>query len=62
MLWKYLIDALVDEERKSGPVSALFGGCVGQAKEEKHHMILSVDAEKVFNKVQHLFMIICSES
>ena len=26
-------------------------------REDKNHMILSVDAEKAFNKVQHAFMI-----
>ena len=24
---------------------------------DKNHMIISIDAEKVFNKIQHLFMI-----
>ena len=24
---------------------------------EKHHMVISIDAEKVFNKIQHPFMI-----
>ena len=31
-------------------------------KKKKNHMILSVDAGKIFNKFQHLFMIIHSES
>ena len=28
-----------------------------KAKEEKHHMIISIDTEKSFNKIQHTFMV-----
>ena len=31
---------------------------INRIKDKKNHMILSIDAGKVFNKIQHPFMII----